>query len=471
MLLGVEMASNPVPPPSSELTTAAQESADPPASQLGVHPALLVRLRGEVRVVELAPGEALTIGRADDNDIVVDEAAVSRRHARIENDGGSLVLGETGRNGVMLAKRKVIGRHVLRPGDVLTVGPLEMLVAGATHEVLPRSSSVQGARESAQAAGGVIVAEASMVELFRTVRRLASLDTTVLITGETGAGKEVVAQSLHNLGSRSTFPFIGINAASVPESLLESELFGHEKGAFTGADKKRAGVFQRAHRGTLFLDEIAEMPAALQTKLLRVLETRKVQPVGASEEVEVDVRIVAATHRDLRKEVKEGRFREDLFFRMSAFVLVVPPLRERPSEIALLASDFARRFAERHGTKRPEIGAATFEALRRRRWPGNVRELRNAMEHALVLAEDGKVGPEHLPIDVDAEAAASPATGVETAPPYREQVSSAERLAVENALRDSGGNQSAAARALGISRRTLLYKMERFGIRVRRELG
>lgn len=465
--------STPTHPPRSELTTSLEQVTDAPSSQLGLHPALLAKMRGEVKVVELAPGQSLTVGRADDSDIVVDDASVSRKHARIENENGALVLVETGRHGVMVGKSKAIGRRELVPGDVLTIGALEMLVAGATSALPSVEEPARPASSTSTSAGGVIVAEASMVEVFRTVRRLASLDTTVLVTGETGAGKEVIAQALHTLGRRASGPFIGVNAAAVPSTLLEAELFGHERGAFTGADKKRAGVFQRAHQGTLFLDEIAEMPSALQTKLLRVLETRKVQPLGSSEEIDVDVRIVAATHRDLRKEVREQRFREDLFFRISAFVLAVPPLRDRPSEIALLASEFARRFAERHGMPRPQIVSTTFEALRRRAWPGNVRELRNAIEHALVLAEDGIIRPEHLPVDHDDEAVAAvgPSSDRAGAPAFRDQMSGAERQAIESALRDNGGNQSATARALGISRRTLLYKMERLGIKVRRELG
>ena len=471
------MASKTVPPP-SDLTTDA-EPIEHQSSQLGLHPALLVRSAGDVRVVELAPGAGLSIGRSEGNDIVVDEPAVSRRHARIENRGGSLLLTETGRHGVRVGKRKVIGEEALRPGDVLSIGSLEMLVAGATDGLGDAVVIDAGDRAEPRRTplpGGVIIAEASMVDVYRTVRRLSSLDTTVLVRGETGAGKEVVAQAIHTLGRRASGPFVSLNAAAVPETLLEAELFGHERGAFTGADKKRIGLFQRAHGGTLFFDEIAEMPLRLQAKLLRVLETRKVQPVGSSEEITVDIRIIAATHRDLRRAVKEARFREDLFFRISAFVLEIPPLRERPAEIALLASEFARLFAERHAVQRPQITSAAFEALRRRSWPGNVRELKNAIEHALVLAEDGVIRAEHLPIDPDAPLGAAPSerTIVPTPrkqDPLREQVMGAERLALEEALRQNNGNQAATARALGISRRTLLYKMDRLGIRVRRELG
>lgn len=465
MLSPAAMAHPRTPP--SDLTTAVTSAEDAPASPLGLHPALVVRTPAETKVLDMVAGGSLSIGRAEDNDIVIDDARMSRKHAQIANRSSGLVVVDLGsRNGVHVGAKRVQGEEALRPGDIVRIGPLEVLVAGASRA---ERAPVSDPTASDKAPEGVIIAEPSMVELHRTVRRLASLDTTVLITGETGSGKEVVAEQLHTVGRRASGPFVSVNAAAVPETLLEATLFGHERGAFTGADKKRAGVFQRAGGGTLFLDEVAEMPAALQAKLLRVLETRKVQPLGAADEIEVDVRVVAATHRDLRAEVRAGRFREDLLFRLGAFVLAIPPLRDRPGEIALLASEFASRLAARHRLERVTILPATFDALRGRPWPGNVRELRNAIEHALVLAEDGVLRPEHLPAP---EAPLSvPPPSVPPAGGFRDQVADAERRAIESALRDNAGNQSAAARQLGISRRALLYKMERYGIKVRRELG
>ena len=464
----------------SDLTTAVTTADDRPATPLGIHPALVVRTPGGTRVVDLVAGASLSLGRSDDNDIVIDDAGMSRRHARIESRPTGLAIVDLGsRNGVRVGDRRVQAEERLRPGDLVRMGPIEILVAGASGPPLASPES-PGAAHAAH--DDVIIAEPSMVELYRTVRRLASLDTTVLVTGETGSGKEVVAEQLHALGGRARGPFVSVNAAAVPETLLESTLFGHERGAFTGADKKRAGVFLRADKGTLFLDEIAEMPATLQAKLLRVLETRRVQPLGAADEIEVDVRIVAATHRDLRVEVRAGRFREDLLFRIGAFVLSIPPLRDRPGEIALLASRFANVLAARHGLPRVTIQPATFDALRSRPWPGNVRELRNAIEHALVLAEDGVIRPEHLPAPQEPLAPPAPPSippgPVSAHPPvgaptggFRDQIADAERRAIEAALRDNAGNQSATARQLGISRRALLYKMERYGIKVKRELG
>ncbi len=472
----------PLPSSSADLTTSLTAAADSAPPSLGSHPAIVLRLRGETRVLDLGKGRTLAVGRAIDNDVVVDDTSISRKHARLESRADGLYVVDCGsRNGVAVGGRRVRSEERVVAGDVVTMGPLEILVAGtapgrslagdAREAELPR-----GAVDRRAAGEDVIVADPNMVELYRTVRRLASLDTTVLVTGETGAGKEVVAQQLHALGPRSRGELVSINAAALPESLLEAELFGHERGAFTGADRKRPGVFLRAHGGTLFLDEIGEMPLTVQAKLLRVLETRRVLPLGASQEIEVDVRIIAATHRDLRAEVTAGRFREDLLFRVAGFTLVVPPLRERPAEIALLASQIAARLASRHGLSRVEIAPATFDELRRRRWAGNVRELKNAIEHAFVLAEDGVIRPEHLPANVGGPGVSGPpsASPPSVRPPLgnaiRDQVASAERAAIEAALRETGGNQSAAARLLSISRRALLYKMERHGIKVRRDV-
>ena len=438
---------------------------------MGTHPALVLRLRGATQVVDLVQGKSLRVGRAVENDVVVDDTSVSRKHARIESRPDGVFVVDCGsRNGVTVGGRRVQTEARIAPGDVLAIGPLEVLVAGSAPGRGP-----SGPRAGLVAASdAVIVADPIMVELYRTVRRLASLETTVLIIGETGAGKEVVAQQLHALGPRAGGPFVGVNAAAVPDALLEAELFGHERGAFTGADRRRPGVFARAHGGTLFLDEIGEMPATVQAKLLRVLETRRVLPLGAAQEIDVDVRILAATHRDLRAEVAAGRFREDLLFRIAGFTLAVPPLRERPGEIALLASQFAARLKARHGLPRVELEPATFEALRCRRWTGNVRELRNAIEHALVLAEDGVIRPDHLPEEQGPMNVAPtlPPAGATSRPTgaIRDQVATAERAAIEAALRETGGNQSAAARVLSISRRALLYKMERYGIKVRRDV-
>jgi transcriptional regulator with PAS, ATPase and Fis domain len=311
---------------------------------------------------------------------------------------------------------------------------------------------------------GVVVADAAMVRLFELVRRLAPAPTTVLIQGETGVGKEVVAEQLHAMSPRHAGSFVRLNCGSLPETLLESELFGHEKGAFTGADRKKTGYLDAADGGTLLLDEIGEMQLSVQAKLLRVLESHRFMRVGGREEIAVDVRILAATNRDLQAEVQAGRFRQDLFFRLAAFTVDVPPLRDRPSEIALLAELFLRRFAERMNRAAPQLAPEAAAALRRHRWPGNVRELRNAMERALVLVEGPLLRPSHLPevlrVELPSHSAGSGAA-------IKDQVADLELRAIEAALATEKGNQTRAARRLGISRRALIYKIEKYNLNKR----
>jgi diguanylate cyclase (GGDEF)-like protein len=320
--------------------------------------------------------------------------------------------------------------------------------------------------------GELIVADAQMRRLHELIGRIADAPMTVLVQGETGSGKELVAEALHRRSARREAPLVKLNCASLPETLLESELFGYERGAFTGADKRKIGYFEAAMGGTLFLDELGEMPLSLQAKLLRALERRVITRVGGTQEIPVDVRVVAATNRDLEQEIARGRFREDLFFRVSAFTLVVPPLRDRRAEIPLLAEHFARRFARELGQPAPVITPAAKELLARHAWPGNVRELRNAIERAVVLQTGGTIGPEHLPERVreaGSGAALGGAGGVVPAAAgavdMREHIADVERAAIVAALDACGGNQTRAAEKLGISRRALIYKMEKHGLK------
>jgi two-component system, NtrC family, response regulator AtoC len=323
-------------------------------------------------------------------------------------------------------------------------------------------------REAPLVEGGLVIADPAMQRLHAMIQRIADTPITVLVLGETGVGKELVAEALHRGSARAPHPMVKLNCASLPENLLESELFGHERGAFTGADRRKLGYFEAASGGTIFLDEIGEMPPGLQAKLLRVLERRKLMRVGGTTEIDVDVRVVAATNRDLEQEVARGRFREDLYFRVSAFTLVVPPLRDRRGEIVPLAEHFARGFATELGQRPPVLSAETRATLERYAWPGNVRELRNAMERALVLHTGGAIEPEHLPDRVReaAPAGASPAlVAVGDGVDMREQIADVERAAIEAALAASGGNQTRAAARLGVSRRALIYKMEKHGLK------
>jgi transcriptional regulator with AAA-type ATPase domain len=306
----------------------------------------------------------------------------------------------------------------------------------------------------------VLVADdAATRALFETARKAARSEVTVLITGETGAGKEVVAAEIHRASERADGPYVRLNCASIPTTLLESELFGHERGAFTGADRKHVGHIERAHGGTILFDEIGELPLAMQAKLLRVLEDRRIVRVGGWEEVPVDVRFLAATNRDLEEEVKRGTFREDLYFRLSAITLRVPPLRERPNEIAALAEHFALRCAVVAGRPPPKLGSDFVAALQRYAWPGNIRELRNVIERAVVLADGAVLELEQLPERLHTLILPRPASTS-----MREQMEELEKRNLREALRETGGNRTHAARKLGISRRALLYKLKKHGL-------
>jgi len=242
-----------------------------------------------------------------------------------------------------------------------------------------------------------VVGDPRMLQVFELARRLGEVDTSVLIQGETGVGKEVVAEHIHRSSQRASGPFVRLNCAALPAPLLENELFGSVRGAFTGAERNRIGYFESAHGGTLFLDEIGELPLVAQVKLLNVLENREVRRLGTTGGRRIDVRVVSATHRDLQAAIEHGTFRADFFYRLSAFTLTVPPLRERPLDVRLLAEKFLRDCARREGRPVPVLDASTLSALVRHAWPGNVRELKNVIEHAIVVGDENRIFPEDLP--------------------------------------------------------------------------
>ncbi|WP_437901064.1 sigma 54-interacting transcriptional regulator [Sorangium sp. So ce124] len=440
---------------------------------------------GAARVIDLTEGDVVAIGRAPESAVHVDDPRVSRNHAIVARHGDALEVIDCGsRNGTSV--NGAVLRDAVRPlagGDVIRIGPAEIVVAiaapapveaappGAAPEALEGPPSGPGA--------GFVVADEAMVKVFQVVQRLARAQTTVLVLGETGAGKEVVSEQLHRASPRAGGPFVRLSCAALPEALLESELFGHEKAAFTGADRRKIGYFEAAQGGTLLLDEIGEMPLAMQAKLLRVLESRRVARIGGTQEIELDVRVVCATHRDLQAEVAAGRFRQDLYYRISTFVLRVPPLRERRAEIALLVHRFAQQVAGRIGERAPRFAPAAMQALEAHVWPGNLRELRNAVEHAVVLAEGGVIDVEHLPASVveGAEGAAphasagAPPASTGAPPPSADggtmpaRLAELEKRSIEDALAAEGNNQTRAAKRLGISRRALLYKLDKYDIR------
>jgi len=307
----------------------------------------------------------------------------------------------------------------------------------------------------------------SLRKVFASLQRAAATDTTVLLEGESGTGKELFARSLHALSPRADAPFVAINCAAIPETLLETELFGHEKGAFTGAVARKPGKFEMAHRGTLFLDEIGDLPLALQAKILRALEEKRFERVGGTASVQVDVRLVAATNRGLRAQVAARRFREDLFFRLSVFPITVPPLRDRPGDIPLLARYFVDRFCRDMKKKAIALSPAAVEQLVSYRWPGNVRELQNCIERAVILAE-GDIQPRHLnlsfkTIERDAEPP-NPLAELDLSGSLveatRRGLAAIERVKIEQILKEADNNKGRAAELLQISYKALLAKLK-----------
>jgi DNA-binding NtrC family response regulator len=307
--------------------------------------------------------------------------------------------------------------------------------------------------------GDLIGASPAMREIFALVRKIAGNRSSVLITGESGTGKEVVARTIHFSGGRASRPFVPINCTAIPEGLLESELFGHVRGAFTGAHTTKRGLFEQANGGTLFLDEIGDMGLGLQGKLLRVLQDREIRAVGSNTAVKVDVRIVAATNRDLRAEIDAGRFRRDLFYRLNVIPVEIPPLRERPEDIPILAEAFVRKHAE--GSTR-RLSAAAIARLQRCTWEGNARELENVIERALALSDAEEIGPDDLPLPGDTETAPSDTQRLlQEAIERRLTLAQLEDLYIDRVLEYTHGNKVHAARILGINRRTLYRRGER----------
>lgn len=311
--------------------------------------------------------------------------------------------------------------------------------------------------------GNLIGRSAAMTGLLETVAQVAPSEATVLITGESGTGKEVIAGALHYNSPRREGPFIKINCAAIPETLLESELFGHEKGAFTGADRRKEGKFRQASGGSLFLDEVSEMSVGMQVKLLRVLQEREITRVGGEEVIRVDVRVIAATNRDLLREIDTGRFRQDLFYRLNVVTLHVPPLRERKDDIPPLAEHFLRMFAEKNRKSVKGFSPQAMDRLIRYDWPGNVRELMNTVERGVVMSrsqyiDEGELTPILLDRPVAAGHGQAGGAGGESS------LEALEKATILKTLEQTGGNKSEAARRLGITRRTLHQKLKKYGM-------
>jgi len=416
-----------------------------------------------------------------------------------------ILTGTTDVATVVTAMQRGAHDYLLKPVDRAKL----LTTVGNAYErgrLAQRVAELELTRERDQGALGfpnIVGRSPSMRVLFRQMERVATSDVTVLVRGESGTGKELVARALHDHSVRKKGPFVAINCAAIPESLQESELFGHEKGAFTGAVARHSGRFEQAHGGTLFLDEIGEIAPSLQAKLLRVFQERRFHRVGGTQEVQVDVRIVAATHRDLNAEVHAGRFREDLYYRIAVFELEVPPLRERVGDLPLLVARLQSELEKKHGQPTRTLDSATLDVLATYDWPGNVRELQNALERAVVVASGGIVRPEDLPrrvVEARRKKSAAPphavpppslevppASATRNEPPSPEPAPQAipsdratrvsttrpmadiERDAIIEALDKTHYNISEACRLLGIPRTTMYRRLRRHNIPAARE--
>jgi DNA-binding NtrC family response regulator len=338
---------------------------------------------------------------------------------------------------------------------------LTLLVKRAleNRELARKNLELEAEVEAQRRTSSIIGSSAEMKRIFDLIRRVAPTKASVLITGESGVGKELVADAIHNLSPRKDGPLIKVHCAALAESLLESELFGHEKGAFTGAVSRKRGRFELANEGTLFLDEIGEINQNVQIKILRVLQERRFERVGGEETVETDVRIMAATNRDLKTEIAEGRFREDLYYRLNVVNIHVPPLRERRDDIPLLAMAFLKEFSQENGKRIEGFEPKARSALYAYTWPGNVRELRNCIESAVVMARGGLVGVEDLPPSVR-----SSDEERDIRVPSGSSLAEAEKILIRETLAAQSGNKSRTAEILGIGRKTLYQKIEEYGL-------
>jgi two-component system, NtrC family, response regulator AtoC len=436
---------------------------------------LAVFFESGVMVHALPPGGRLLIGRADECDVRIADAAVSRRHAiihvgpplQIEDLGGangtlvSAAGGRSGRAETVHLRRLSSERAELSVGDAVNLG-------GAV-AVIRRAPAASPPETAGPGEGEVVLRDDAMRLVYEQAGRAAQSMLPVLVLGETGVGKDVLARAIHRMSPRASKPFLALNCAALAESLLESELFGHEKGAFTGALTTRPGLIESADGGTLFLDEIGDMPLSTQVKLLRVLEQREVMRVGARAPRSINVRFVAATNQELESAASAGRFRQDLYFRLNGLSLTIPPLRERRGEIA----EFARRFlasasSQLEQSVAPTLSPQALAALEAYSWPGNVRELRNVIERAVVLATGESILLEHLPPKVAARTTEPSATPARPASSEMDQLkrdlNALARQRVLDALAQCDGNQTRAAELLGVSRRTLINRLEEYGI-------
>ncbi|MFH0959273.1 MAG: sigma-54 dependent transcriptional regulator [Pseudomonadota bacterium] len=353
--------------------------------------------------------------------------------------------------------------HIQKPFDN---DDIKSAVARAVQKRVMDQNHRKIASNSDEVWGSVIGNSEAMEKVFQIVKRVADTNATVLICGESGTGKEVIAKCLHKASSRSLQPFVSINCAAIPETLLESELFGYERGAFTGAISNKQGKFEFANGGVLFLDEIGEMSLNLQVKLLRVLQEQEFQRVGGNRDIRVDVRLIAATNKDLQHQVEAALFRSDLYFRLNVVQVVMPPLKARVTDIPLLTSYFLNNFCKRMNRQLPEIPPETMRILCSYSWPGNVRELENAIEYAILMSKGRSLGPEDLPNQIRTVAGGAKVNDLDVGENsgLMDALDAIEEKMIRDALKKAGHVQAQAAKILGISRSNLQYKMKKYGL-------
>jgi DNA-binding NtrC family response regulator len=410
--------------------------------------------------------EPLLVGTGEDCAIALDDPHVSNRHAELFRTPTGIVLRDLGSsNGTRIANI-AIKEAVLSSGAEITVGTtkLRFEMGGEAGKLGRLAREPVGDDELAGIParfGGAVGASAAMRRVFALLARLAPTDLTITLVGETGTGKDVLARAVHDASPRASGPFVVFDCAAVPPSLIESELFGHEKGAFTGAMTVRAGVFERAHRGTLFIDEIGELPLDLQPKLLRALEQRQVQRLGGSSPQPFEGRIIAATNRNLNSQIESGGFRQDLYFRLSTAILQLPPLRDRADDLPELIGHFLAQLGRSLSVTPPALAL-----LRAHAWPGNVRELKNVIDAAAAMAKGDALDVKDLVFfQQHHDGGATPTPLPVTMPPVvaGQSLEAQERAAIQQALQEHHGNRTRAARALGIATSTLYAKLKKYG--------
>jgi DNA-binding NtrC family response regulator len=426
---------------------------------------LLVVGRDSYTTYNLPAAGTLTIGRGESNAVRIDDPLASRAHARL-HVGEAMYLEDLGSVNGTRIKEQVIRRGdkvLVTAGETIQIGSSVLIIQHRTSRApLVRPETLRDEGLAAHMGGS----DEAMQRIHRLAERAAVGTINVLITGETGVGKELLAETVHRLSPRKDGPYVCLNCAALSETLLESELFGHERGAFTGAFQAKPGLLETAAGGSLFLDEVGELPLTTQAKLLRVLETREVARLGSVRPRRIDVRFISATNRDLEAEVARGAFRRDLYFRLNGITLTIPPLRERTGEIRRLAETFVRQICRELGRPEPLLPAKVIALLEGYAWPGNIRELKNAMERAVLLCTGSVIEHEHLPVE---KMMASPAPGPSSrggggSGPALAPQQSDERQRIIEALGACAGNQSRAAKMLGIPRRTFVAKLDAYRI-------